>query len=72
MNMTEYGFAGEWRKFQWHFVHVYFGDKQVRSRAGSLVSQPSLACLFHGYTLTQRFTNSSDIWGPSPNSRPKM
>jgi hypothetical protein len=28
----------------------------------SLVSQPCLACLFHGYTLTQRFTKSSDIW----------
>jgi hypothetical protein len=29
----------------------------------SLVSQPCPACLFHGYTLTQRFTNSSSIWG---------
>jgi hypothetical protein len=35
----------------------------------SLVSQPCLAWLFHGYTLTQRFTSSSDIWGPPPNSR---
>jgi hypothetical protein len=42
--MTENGFASEWRKVQWYFVHVYFGDKQVRTGA-------ACAVLFHSHAL---------------------
>ena len=45
-----------------HTCLLWWQTSKVRSSMCSLVSQPCLACLFHGYTLTQRFTHSSDIW----------
>jgi hypothetical protein len=45
-----------------HTCLLWWQTSKVRGCMCSLVAQPCLACLFHWYTLTQRFTNSSRIW----------